>query len=573
MGTGSNRSSNPPASWRPWPVALLLLAPGLLLAAPTHEKTPGRSQVFSHPPGGPGEARAGGAQDVLDLSVRQGDTLIGISQRYLDSPLRWRELRRLNRVADARQMRPGTQLHIPVEWLRWSELPVEVVYVNGTVIGNSGPLAAGMRLKAGDGFDTGAESSVTLRFSDGAVAVFTPGTKASLGVSREAAGDAGLRATRIDLRQGAVETTVTPLTQPASRFDVRTPRVVTAVRGTRFRVAAQDEVSRHEVVSGLVSVAGASAAPLDVGSGQGVRAEAGLPGALTRLLPAPDLSGLPTLVERTAQPLLLPSMPQVVGWRWQVAADGGFTRLLQDVKTASPAWLLTGLPDGGYYLRVRAADAQELEGSEAQVAFMLAARPEPPLRISPPTGARVPAGAALTWAEVADAPSYHLQLARDANFADLVLERPGLAGNRLPLDVSLPPGPYHWRIATQRPDGSRGPFGDAGAFTVLEPSSVAAPEVGTGGLHVAWSGTAGFAHRVQVSVDPGFSTTELDQVVQGASLDLPSPKPGTYQVRTRIVLPDGSNGPWSAVQRFEVPTPAPEPGRPWYLLLLLLPLL
>ena len=546
MGTGLSRLGNRPAWWHPWPMAMLLLVPRLPLAAP--------------------------AQDVLDLAVRQGDTLIGISQRYLDSPLRWRELKRLNRVANDRHMRPGTQLHIPVEWLRWSELSAELVYVNGTVIGNAGPLAAGMRLKAGDGFDTGAQGSLTLRFSDGAIAVFGPGTKAGLEVSREAAGDAGLRATRIDLRQGAVETTVTPLTRPASRFDIRTPRVVTAVRGTRFRVAAQDEVSRHEVVSGLVSVAGAATAPLDIGPGQGVRAEAGLPGALTRLLPAPDLSGLPTRVERVAQPLLLPSMPQAVGWRWQVAADGGFTRLLLDVKTASPAWVLTGLSDGGYYLRVRAADAQELEGSESQLAFTLAARPEPPLRISPPDGARVPAGASLTWAEVADASSYHLQLARDANFADLVLDRPGLAGNRLPLDVSLPPGRYYWRLATQRPDGSRGPFGDPGAFTVLEPSSVAAPELGSGGLHLAWSGPAGFAHRVQVSVDPGFSTTEFDQVVQGASLDLPSPKPGTYQVRTRIVLPDGSSGPWSAVQRFEVPAPAParEPSRPWYLLLLLL---
>jgi len=67
--------------------------------------------------------------------------------------------------------------------------------------------------------------------------------------------------------------------------------------------------------------------------------------------------------------------------------------------------------------------------------------------------------------------------------------------------------------------------------------------------------------------------------VAGASLELLAPEPGLYFVRTQVVLPDGSSGPWSAVQRFEVPAPpppppAPPPAFPWpWLLLLLLPLL
>jgi hypothetical protein len=57
---------------------------------------------------------------------------------------------------------------------------------------------------------------------------------------------------------------------------------------------------------------------------------------------------------------------------------------------------------------------------------------------------------------------------------------------------------------------------------------------------------------------------------------VPATAPGAYQVRTRIVLPDGSSGPWSAVQRFEIPAPPPPPPpqHPWGLfLILLLPLL
>ena len=176
------------------------------------------------------------AQEMLELEVRAGDTLIGISQRLLDSPQRWPELRTLNRITKDRRLRPGTRLRIPLDWLRWSELPAEVVYVHGVVTGNNGPLAAGMRVNAGDSFDTGAQGSLTLRLPDGAVVVFAPMTRAALGVLRQAEGTA-IRATSIELRGGALDTTATPLKQPASRFEVRTPRVVTAVRGTRFRVA------------------------------------------------------------------------------------------------------------------------------------------------------------------------------------------------------------------------------------------------------------------------------------------------------------------------------------------------
>lgn len=507
------------------------------------------------------------AQETLELEVHAGDTLIGISQRLLDSPQRWSELKALNRITRDRRLRPGTLLSIPLDWLRWSELPAEVVYVHGVVTGNNGPLAAGMRVNAGDSFDTGAQGSLTLRLPDGAVVVFAPMTRAALGVLRQAEGTA-IRATSIELRGGALDTTATPLKQPASRFEVRTPRVVTAVRGTRFRVALEGDVSRHEVVSGLVTVTGATPQETRVAQGQGLRADAGVLGAVVPLLGAPDLSGIAPLIERTAQPLQVAPMPGAVGWHWQVAADGGFTRLLQDAKTRVPVWLLAGLPDGDYHLRVRANDAQEIEGKEAQLAFGLRARPEPPLQIAPPSGASVTSGAVLVWGELVGAPGYHVQVARDAKFTELLYDA-AVAASRLPVDAAWSPGQYHWRVATQRRDGSRGPFGDPGSFTVLAPSAVAPPQVGDGGLRLSWSGPAGFGHRVHLSRDAEFAATEYDQVVPGASLELPSPEPGVHYVRMQLVLPDGGSGPWSTAQRFEVPK-----KHPWLLfLLLLLPLL
>jgi hypothetical protein len=77
-----------------------------------------------------------------------------------------------------------------------------------------------------------------------------------------------------------------------------------------------------------------------------------------------------------------------------------------------------------------------------------------------------------------------------------------------------------------------------------------------------------------VSRTADFAQPDFDQVVPGSRLNLPKPAPGTYHIRTRLVLPDGSRGPWSAVQQFTLAPPPAPPSRPWLLLIpLLLPLL
>ena len=287
---------------------------------------------------------------------------------------------------------------------------------------------------------------------------------------------------------------------------------------------------------------------------------------------------MPRRIERTAQTLTVPALVGAQGWRWQVATDAAFAQLLQDECTTPPAWLLTGLPDGDYHLRVRAADAQELEGLDAQVAFALRARPEPPVLRSPPAGASVQGATELAWAEGANKPAYQVQVARDERFTDMVQEQTAVLGNRLAFDAALPPGDYHRRVATLRAPGTqgpfaerpRGPFGDSSAFTLLPPSVMAPPQVGEESLQLAWSGPKGFSHKVQLSTDANFAKPEFEQTVPGASLELPTPAPGAYYVRTQVVLPGDRVGSWSSPQKIEIPKKYPYAP---LLLLLLSPLL
>lgn len=515
------------------------------------------------------------ANEPLTITIARGDTLIKLCERYLREPGQWPQIKRLNRIAKDTRLQPGSSLRIPFALLRWTERSAEVVHVQGVVTGllsgTTSLLSPGLQLKAGDKFDTGTAGTLTLRLPDGATVVFPPRTQAGLGVSREVSGTA-VRATAIDLQTGAADSTVPSLKDPASRFEIRTPRVVTAVRGTRFRVAAEGDTSHHEVLSGVVAVDGTSG-HASLQPAQGLRADGGQLGAVVPLLPAADVSALPQRIERIAQNLTLPPLADAVAWRWQVAEDAGFVRLLQDARTAEPSWLLQGLPDGDYFVRVGAIDAQGLEGLEAQKAFALRARPEPPVLTSPGPDASVARPSALVWTQLGKAPAYRVQVARDGQFTDLLVDRADAQGdnnNRLEMDPAWGPGTYHWRVATLRPDGSHGPFGDPGSFTVLAPSVMAAPAVSENSVQLAWSGPAGFRHRVQVAPTDDFAQPEYDEQVPGARLDLPTPAAGVHFVRTQVVLPDGSAGSWSDAQHFEVPR---KPQYGWWLLLLLAPAL
>ena len=50
-----------------------------------------------------------------EYSVRPGDTLIGLANRYLIDPEKWVDLQQLNAVKNPRKLQPNSILRIPVE--------------------------------------------------------------------------------------------------------------------------------------------------------------------------------------------------------------------------------------------------------------------------------------------------------------------------------------------------------------------------------------------------------------------------------------------------------------------------
>lgn len=507
------------------------------------------------------------AEELFLLTIRPGDTLIGISQRYLDRVDRWPALKTLNKIDNEFHLPPGGVLRIPATWLRWRGGDAEVAYVHGAVRGAHGPLVAGMRLSEGETFDTGDDGTLTLRLHDGASVTFLPGTKARLGVLRQVQGTL-LDDTAIDLERGAAESRVPSLRSSGSHYEIRTPRVVTTVRGTHFRVAAAGGVSRHELLAGALRLTG-DGAQARLAPGQGLRADGGHLGAIVALLPAPDLSTLPDMVTRTVARLRLSiaGNANTSGWRWQVAEDADFLRLLKDERTTIPEWVLGGLPDGDYFLRVRAADTRGIEGLDATHPFALRARPEPPVMLAPAPDGLIAGAPVLRWTQNAEAARVRLQVARDATFTDLLMDRADIDQSQFAFAAALPPGDYYWRLASLRADGYAGPLGDVAVFRQIEPTAMAPPDVGDGVVRLSWSGPADLRYAVQIAAASDFAVPVREMEVAGTRTRIDGLGGGIYFVRTRPVLP-GDEAPWSTAQRFELPV-----TEPWWLLLLAAPLL
>ena len=510
--------------------------------------------------------------------VQSGDTLIGVAQRHLVQPSNWPALQRLNRVREPRRLAIGRELQIPLAWMPQVATVAEVAFVHGQVVlrgeASAGqaadrPLAMGDRLKASDVIRTAADSSATLRFADGSRLLVAAGSEIRieqlLSVGRPA-----LPTVRLNLQRGSTEAQVAPAA-PGRRFEVNTPALNLGVRGTDFRtqVDAQGTQTRLEVLSGRVeTLAGNARVAVDAGMGS-VAQSGQAPGAPQPLTAAPALPPVAEKLDRLPLQFHWSALAGAQGYRAQVLQGPRKDQLLLDGRFAQPLAKWADLPDGSYTLRVRGIDTQGLEGRDAEQAFTLKARPEPPLVSLPAQGAKVYGETAqFGWARVAAASRYHLQVSSRADFGERTYDNAHLLTPRV--ELPLAPGDYFWRVASiaAKADGQAdpGPFGDAQAFTQrAEPPSPAlqSPLLGAQGLELRWQQPApGQRVRFQVARDEAFQQILQDQTTAQATVVISEPAPGLYFVRVSTIDADGFEGRFGAAQQIEVP-----PDQPWWLLL------
>lgn len=493
------------------------------------------------------------AEDWI-YTVRPGDTLWQLTDKYLDGRRYMHQLQEYNNVANPRKIPPGTRLKLPIAWLRIQPAPAKALVVTGRVDlvrrDNAAvvPVGVGTGFTSGDRIRTAPDSSVTVGFADGSRLLVQQGSGLTFDTLSAYSGT-GMVDTSLRLDRGRVENRVMPPKGPASRYRISTPAAVAATRGTRFRVNVDDsgELMRGEVLESAIVVTGGGVEK-ELPEDFGLVAKAGEPPSEpTPLLPAPDLSLVAVLHGKLDLALEWPALAGAEAYRAQLLDSR--EQLLVDMVTEQSSATLRAPADGKYRLRVRAADNLGLEGHNAARLLLVKVLPDPPVVRQPADGVALLKPPRLQWSIAPNATTYDVQVAADSRFSRVVMVRRAYRGDGILVDVRLDPGTYFWRVASRGANGNPGLYSAARSFRLQQvPKVVQIPSarIEDTQLRFTWGPSAG-AERYEFELARG---TGFAEIVERAKLDKTStsvnrPGRGAYAWRVRGISAEGIPGPYS----------------------------
>lgn len=411
-------------------------------------------------------------------TTRPGDTLWDISKTYLKSVNYWSRVQKLNDVDVAKHLSPGTRLRIPLEWLKTPAASATVVSITGQVNRVSSDqvetrLDSKQQLAVGDTIETAQNSSALIQFADGSTLLVQQNTRVTFNTI-SSYGKTGMVDTRIRLQQGRVETAVKPLRDPVSRYQISTPAAVAAVRGTQFRVAYENnnDTMGSEVVEGGINVA-AQGAEQPVDTGFGTIAEKGKPPL------EPVLLLQKPVLHTTAEKIRY--LPYTFGWqriegakkyRIQISPQDNPQSLVYESLSETNQHALSSLADGQYILRIRGIDKLALEGFNSEHNFTIDTNfplVSPLLPANGDTLDELPY--TFSWEKADNVKSYHLQVASDTEFGNIVLDQKPVTEQYVS-NIHFAPGEYYWRVAAIDHEGNLGKYSEPVGFKVEEESGL-----------------------------------------------------------------------------------------------------
>lgn len=500
----------------------------------------------------------GFAQDWT-YRMRPGDTVWDLSGKYLRGDIPWQRLQAHNRIADPYRIPPGTLIRLPVAWLKVQPAKATVVGVLGEASavdarGQRSRIVQGMALGIGTTLLTSADASLTLQFADGSRLLLHGGSELKLD-KLSAYGATGMTDTRMRLQKGRTSSEVKPLRGSGSHYIIETPDLMSSVRGTQFRVGSDGGESQIEVTEGRVEVDGAGRKLLLRPNQGTVNAADGTPAGKSALLAGPASVEL----DATQRPMLLRwiAVAGAEGYRVQVGPTTEFPYLLHDRVVTGVEDALDGLPDGVHRIRVRAIDAQGIEGRDAEIEARVTLAP--PFAIETMDRSQVDVERPrFRWATMGPGVRYHFQLAGADGFERPLLDLPNLPATEVRSPQVLPPGDYAWRIAAIDGDGRMSRYNDVARFAVLPPASGPAVSSDIDAtdrrvLHLRWpAAQAGQQFRFQLSPKADFSELTVDRTLAEHQVALPRLGAGTWHARVQVIDSDGYARPFGPGQSFKV---------------------
>ena len=375
--------------------------------------------------------------------VRAGDNLITLGDRYFRNAQSYKIVQQLNRIADPHTIPVGKILNIPRSVLKFRPANAKLISVRGQVLAGTSaaalaPVTVGQSLREGAALATSASSFATLQLDDGSR------------VSLPSNSDVRIRRLRsyvlggsldydFDVAKGGIRSSVNKLKSRDDRYQVRTPKAVSAVRGTDFQSRYDPEggIDFAEVVEGGVAVDAGSGASRSLPAGNGLAVKPG-GGVITEALLSPPSLQEPGKTQ--AEKIVRFAANAEAGVRYTIAADAGFVEQVADTITPNGKAEFAELANGNYFVRARAISANGIQGTPATFAFKRRLN-----GVSASAGQDA-GGYVFRWVgEGAGTQRFHFQLFRNATDQVATVDEAGLSGDRVAVS-DLPAGDYFWRV-------------------------------------------------------------------------------------------------------------------------------
>lgn len=394
-------------------------------------------------------------------TLRPGDTLQEISLNLLNHQYSWSDVVKHNRVNKLDMLAPGSIIKIPMHWLKQQPKPAKVKSIEGMAqikkarSSRYETLKREMLIQVGDEVAT-RDGIVVIEFADNSTIRLEPSSNLFFNKLSHF-GKTGMVDTRLRLKSGSLTTDIPPLVK-GSRYEIKTPSAVAAVRGTEFRLHSSENETRLEVLEGTVEFSGEHGQMM-VEAGKGASIKNGSPRIEVINLPLPPRT---QLAQDTVKKL-----PTTVEWekskgaesyQIQLTENGKNGRLVQDTIQQDNVLNIEQINNGDYELAIRSINAEGFKGGDSISKLSVEIDLEKAELVAP-ADAEIIAQAtpSFVWnyalgnntdATNNQTPLSRLDIAVDREFAALITDNEFTKTNTFTLKEPLIPNPYFWRVAT-----------------------------------------------------------------------------------------------------------------------------
>ncbi|MCU7938145.1 MAG: FecR domain-containing protein [gamma proteobacterium symbiont of Bathyaustriella thionipta] len=407
-------------------------------------------------------------------TFKPGDTIWDFSHESLTDWRNWKEIVKLNNIKNEYVMHPGSQIAIPVKWVKQRASKINVINIHGNVqvqLFDSKrilSLKPGMRISKGDIITTDKNSNALLIFEDETKltlheeSVLLITTARIMGGNKISSSDI-----QAQIKKGRVNIHANPDKLPDNRFEILTTAGNSAVRGTQFRVSTDNKITKTEVLSGYIDVSnpqGTTKLPAGFGT---IAAVGKKPLPPINLLSAPKLNQLDKHIRYLPARFTFAEKQQVSAYRVQIVNQQDPDSIVFDQIIKRTLTIIQDLPDGLYTLKVRAIDEQGLEGKGASHLFQIDARPVAPFQQKPDNKHTQQIGEVnFKWSSPLDSSHYLLEIATQTDFAQkkTIQHKVSNSSHRVLLDEA---GTYYWRISSVDNTAHQGPPSDLSLIHII----------------------------------------------------------------------------------------------------------